>query len=84
MARELVPAGSSADSAVASPEQRHKEEVLRRYQDLVEQKYLRGLTDAEQVEMESLGKEIDAFYDAFYEPILAALRKRLQGKASDG
>jgi hypothetical protein len=80
----MVSDGSSAEVAVASPEQRHKEEVLRRYHDLVEQKYLRDLTDAELDEMGRLGNEIDGFYDAFYEPILAHLRERLKSKASDG
>jgi hypothetical protein len=84
MSSKLRSKTPSAKAAVASPEQRHREEVLRRYQDLVEQKYLRGLTGAEQAEMEHLGNEIDGFYDAFYEPILARVRERLQGKASGG
>ena len=81
MSGELRSARQPAEEPLVTTAERLKEEVLRRYQELVDQKYLRGLTDAEQVEMETLGREIDSFYDGFYEPILAELQARLKDQA---
>ena len=53
----------------------------RRYGDLVEKKFAAGLTDAEQLEMDTLFAALGRADDAFYAPILANLRKSAQ-KAS--
>ena len=48
--------------------------VLKQYHALVDKKYSAGLTAAEAGKMEQLGREVDAYYAPFYQPILAALR----------
>jgi hypothetical protein len=56
------------------------EEMLARYQELVDRKYLQGLTDEETSEMEALGQRIDDLSNDFYAPILSDLRARLKDK----
>ena len=56
------------------------EEIIARYQELVDRKYLQGLTDEETSEMETLGQRIDDLSSDFYEPILSDLRARLKDK----
>lgn len=55
-------------------------QILNRYRDLVDQKYLNGLSEREQEEMDALGDTIDGFHDEFYAPILADLRERLKSR----
>jgi len=43
---------------------------LERYHYLVNQKFLRGLPEAEAEEMDRLGRQIDDSFAWFYEPIL--------------
>ena len=60
-----------------TPEHRAR---LDRYAALVDQKFLRGLTEAETAEMERLGRETDASYDWFYDPIIARLEEWLAAR----
>ena len=55
-----------------------------RYAHLVDEKYRRGLTLAEQEEMKSLLTTIDSKFDDFYDPILRALRQMPARSASSG
>ena len=70
-----MPAHCSAAAPTAEEAQKQR---LSRYQELVDRKYLGQLSAAEQEELERLGREIDSFYDAFYEPGLESLRARLR------
>jgi len=54
------------------------QERHRRYQELVDQKFLTGLSADETEEMERLGKEIDQSYNWYYEPIIARLEARIK------
>lgn len=47
-----------------------------RYQELVELKYIQGLTPSQTEEMQRLGKQIDEYYAPFYERLLADLRSQ--------
>jgi hypothetical protein len=66
----------------AEPEQLLKEQEqrqrVRRYHELVDTLFLKGLTSEEEAEMERLGAEIDAYNAPFYAPI----RERLEAVAA--
>jgi hypothetical protein len=49
--------------------------VVVRYRELVDKKYLEGLTASEIHEIEALSREIDAENEYFYRPILEGLTK---------
>jgi hypothetical protein len=50
---------------------------LRRYGELVDKKYLGGLSVTETDELERLRREAESFEAAFYEPLIARLRERI-------
>jgi hypothetical protein len=57
--------------------QRHQER-LTRYHALVDKSLLQELTPEEEREELELGKQIDAYYDWYYEPILKRLEEALE------
>lgn len=63
-----------------APTDDQRAQILNRYRDLVDQKYLKGLSEREQEEMDALGDTIDSFHDEFYAPILADLRERQKSR----
>ncbi len=51
--------------------------IRERYQALVEQEFIRGLTPAEQAEMQELDDQLNDIDASFYEPIIQELERRL-------
>jgi hypothetical protein len=55
-----------------------------RYRELVNQKYLQGLTAAEEAEFEDLGQQIDQLEASFYQPAIEYLQQRVAQKRQTG
>lgn len=55
--------------------------LSQRYQQLVDWKYIHGLSASEMEEMERLGTRLDEHYAPYYERLLADLRRRRIGRS---